>query len=151
MSDERGDEKGKRARRTMTQEDMETSRLEAVECRRPLAATRQEQPEAKDKTRHITTCSRKFDMKPTSPSISESSFMLPADGWIHIEMKEFIPTRRPASCQSLTAKLPAHRQSFAAAGLPAKGLATAGFQSSCWPTPGPTCIIIFSHEDFSLL
>ena len=85
MSDERGDEKGKRARRTMTQEDMETSRLEAVECRRPLAATRQEQPEAKDKTRHITTCSRKFDMKNTAPAISESSFNLRADGWLHLE------------------------------------------------------------------
>jgi len=49
---------------------------------------------AKNNTRHTTTCSRKFEMKNTTPTISESSINLRADGWFHIENEGVHPNRK---------------------------------------------------------
>ena len=97
MSGERGDEKGKRATAHHDSGRHGTSRPEAVESCRPFAATSKKQPEAsagaKNNTPLHTTCSRKFDMKHTTPTISESSFTLRSDGWFHVENEGVHPQR----------------------------------------------------------
>ena len=99
MSDERAMKKRKEQRRIMTQEDRRVRARAA--CRMPPRdrSSRRHPLGAEDNTRQTTTCSRKFEMKHTTPTISESSFTLRADGWFHLENEEFIATRKPAPCK----------------------------------------------------